>query len=402
MQRIFAVAIGKLLRYSLRLIRRGGGSAFPGLIASKIDPGLIRHSLSKLPMGVVVISGSAGKSSTTHYLVKLLEAHGIKVFTNPSTANIKQGLFSAVLKESSMTGNLDYDMAVLELDEGHGPAVSDQVPLRLVVLTNVLSDQLDRFVDPELVSQKLSMVALQAASLVVNADDPNLCQIAQNHARVSGFGIGGELPSDTSLPKYALNFGDHPAIPSSVQVKVGTVLQLTADGKTFDTPATSIELALNLAAAYCAATDLIELKESVVAEVLASNEGVFARNELVEIQNQIVNLRLVQNPTSFQLNLSELTGVEVPLMLMAGRDIHDPSWLWTVDFSALRKVQIVAGFNAAELALRLKVAGVEVEEVISDVSAATDRFLALPGQRPTILFSADAMRRFRRYTKVAK
>jgi hypothetical protein len=89
-------------------------------------------------------------------------------------------------------------------------------------------------------------------------------------------------------------------------------------------------------------------------------------------------------------------------MLMAGRDIHDPSWLWTVDFSALKKVDIVAGFNAAELALRLKVAGCEIGEVIPAIAASSDRFFTLPGDKPTILFSADAMRRFRRYTKVAK
>jgi hypothetical protein len=115
-----------------------------------------------------------------------------------------------------------------------------------------------------------------------------------------------------------------------------------------------------------------------------------------------VNLRLVQNPTSFQLNLDELAGNESPLMLMAGRDIHDPSWLWTVDFKNLKRVDIVGGFNAYELALRLRVAGCEVGKVLPEIPEATAAFFELQGPNPTILFSADAMRRFRRHVKVAK
>jgi hypothetical protein len=89
-------------------------------------------------------------------------------------------------------------------------------------------------------------------------------------------------------------------------------------------------------------------------------------------------------------------------MLMAGRDIHDPSWLWTVDFSKIKKVDIVGGFNANELALRLAFDGVEVGVVIEDAIAAADSFLALPGTGHTLLFSADAMRRVRRHWGLAK
>jgi hypothetical protein len=87
---------------------------------------------------------------------------------------------------------------------------------------------------------------------------------------------------------------------------------------------------------------------------------------------------------------------------MAGRDIHDPSWLWTVDFSKLERVDIVGGFNAHELALRLAVAGIEVGAVIQDANSAADNFLALQGTGHTVLFSADAMRRVRRHWGLAK
>lgn len=401
MRRFLAVATGKLLRYSLRVIRRGGGSALPGLVASKICPDLLRSSLSTLPEGIVVVSGTAGKSTTTHILVKLLEAHGLRVFTNPSTANIRQGLFAAVLRVSKLNGALDYDIAVLELDEGHGAALSKEFPIRLAVLTNVLSDQLDRFGDPEVVAGKLEEIAQQAAALIVNADDKNLCQFAIRHRSVTGYGVADSTDS-SQRPEYALNFGEHPEIEKVVTVSSVDGLRIESGGKSFRTGQESTELALNVAAAYCAAVQLRELNDDNVREILASRAGVFARNEQVAIRGRDVNLRLVQNPSSFQLNLDELAGDEGPLMLMAGRDIHDPSWLWTVDFSSLSKVDVVGGFNAAELALRLRVAGVKVDAVEPGISEATELFLSLPGDRAAILFSADAMRRFRRYTKVAK
>ncbi|MEL0199906.1 MAG: Mur ligase family protein, partial [Aquiluna sp.] len=170
---LLAVSLGKSLRFLLRLFRSGGGSALPGLIAGAIQPRLLSNALRTLPEGVVLVSGSAGKSSTTHTLVKLLEAHGKKVFTNPSTANIKQGLVSAVLKEGDLFGRLNYDIAVLEVDEGHGSALVGDLKPRLVVLTNVLSDQLDRFVDPDFVIEKLGVLAMSATQVVLNAHDPN-------------------------------------------------------------------------------------------------------------------------------------------------------------------------------------------------------------------------------------
>jgi len=137
MRAILAVSIGKLLRFLVRLVRPGGGSALPGLVANKLDPKLLFNALAALDQGLVVVSGSAGKSSTTGYLVSLLEAHGLRVFTNSSTANIRQGLVAAVLKQGNWRGRIDSDIAVLEFDEGHGAVLAGELEVRLALLTNV-------------------------------------------------------------------------------------------------------------------------------------------------------------------------------------------------------------------------------------------------------------------------
>jgi UDP-N-acetylmuramyl tripeptide synthase len=400
MRAILAVSIGKLLRFLVRLVRPGGGSALPGVVANKLDPQLLSNALSSLDLGLVVVSGSAGKSSTTSYLVNLLEAHGLRVFTNSSTANIRQGLVAAVLKQGNWRGRLDSDIAVLEFDEGHGAVLAGELDVRLAILTNVLSDQLDRFNDPDDVIEMMSKIGSAAKVVVLNTSDKNLAQL-RFKAPVVGFGLSSEL-AKVSNPVYALNFGSHPVIANFAEAGADCVV-LNSEGKTkFLTTGLPDHQALNLAAAVAALHQLIETSTSTIAHVLKELKPVFARNEKVKISGVDVTIRLVQNPTSFQLNLDELRSDNTPLLLMAGRDIHDPSWLWTVDFSKLDRVDIVGGFNAHELALRLAVAGIEVGAVIQDANSAADNFLALQGTGHTVLFSADAMRRVRRHWGLAK
>jgi hypothetical protein len=82
-----------------------------------------------------------------------------------------------------------------------------------------------------------------------------------------------------------------------------------------------------------------------------------------------------------------------------GRDVHDPSWLWTVDLSNLSHADVVSGFNCAEIALRLAYAGIPMGEIEEDLELALQAFFALPkpsrGMK-TVIFSADSMRRTRR------
>jgi lipid II isoglutaminyl synthase (glutamine-hydrolysing) len=402
MRSFLAVLVGKTARFLLRRIRRGGGSAFPGTVAATIDPNLLKRAIDSAPMGLVVVSGSAGKSSTTKILVELLRAHGLKVFTNPSTANIKQGLYAAILQFGDQMGRIDADIVVLEWDEGHGAALAKSLKPKLAVLTNVFSDQLDRFVDPELVAEKLKAIHDDSGFVVLNGDDRNLTQFA-DRSKIKTFSLSKEVQDQ---PQYALNFGPEPSFESSVEVLSASdgVVELSAAGQTlsFATKADAVHQAMNLAAAIAALQELLEPNWDLVTKTIQELPPVFARNEIADIRGRQVRLMLVQNPTSFSLNLDEITGAERPLMLMAGGDIHDPSWLWTVDFSKLDYVDVVGGRNAHELALRLRYQGVKVGAVETEADRSSELFLSLEGNDPTILFSADAMRRTRRYLGLAK
>jgi UDP-N-acetylmuramyl tripeptide synthase len=93
----FVTLLGKSVRAIARL--RGGGSALPGLFVEKISPDFIKKTLAPLDRGVVIISGTNGKTTTTKMVVELLEAHGLRVFTNRTGSNFSRGVAAALLAE---------------------------------------------------------------------------------------------------------------------------------------------------------------------------------------------------------------------------------------------------------------------------------------------------------------
>ncbi len=404
-----AIAFGRFARVAIRRFRPGGGSALPGLLLSKVAPKLLAKSLRSFPQGLVVITGSAGKSTTTKMVVAIARAHGLQVFTNPSTANIRQGFFSAIIERSNLFGRIPGDIAILEMDEGHAESITAEVAPRIVTLLNVLEDQLDRFVDPALVREKLAEVADRATQTVLlNADDQNILLIDKEKqlAEKQFFGIASNVLGESDLgvaPTYLSEIA-RPKVAAEVANLNGKrcTVHIAEREAIFDLPNRGLHYALDAVAALSTAASILgdqfdlELAERVLNEL----PPVFARGETVTINGQEVEFVLVQNPTSFQLNLDNLDLPVERLMIAIGRDVHDPSWLWTVDFSKLNRVDVVSGYNCAEIALRLAYENVDMDFVDEDLFVAIDKFLALPAPVTgvkTVLFSADAMRRLRRH-----
>jgi predicted nucleic acid-binding Zn-ribbon protein len=169
----------------------------------------------------------------------------------------------------------------------------------------------------------------------------------------------------------------------------------------FDLPNRGIHFALDAAAALESARRYLgdRFNAELAAKVLTNLPPVFARGELTQVNGVDVEFILVQNPMSFQLNLDNLPDDQEQMMVAIGRDVHDPSWLWTVDLSALKRVDVVTGYNYAELALRLAYDDIEIDQVIPELDEALDKFFGMPAPksgRRTVIFSADAMRRTRR------
>lgn len=405
----FAILLGKLSRWFIRLFRPGGGSSIPGKLALSVAPSLIARLRSQVGVGVIAVSGSAGKSTTTKLIVSILRSQGLQVFTNESTANIEQGLASSLVRASSLSGRLSSDVWVLELDEGHASKLAPLLKPDICVLTNLMTDQLDRFDDPEVVLEKLQELAIHSKTLVINADDPHLLGI--QHPSRLGFAADQLFLEAPDAPELAPYFGDpaENSLPAEVIVipTPNNQLNIHFGGKKHlvSPQLMGTHNALNIAAAWLASSQFLGSRsdsQSVISAI-ENTPPVFARDEILTIRGRTVRLVLVQNPGSFRLNLRRLGALREPLMIAIGSDVHDPSWIWSIDFGQFSRVQVAAGLNARQLALWLFYQGIEVDQVIVDMADAADTFLdGLVGSSCTIVVTADAMRRFRRHLRLAK
>ncbi|PWC04242.1 Mur ligase family protein [Agromyces badenianii] len=410
-----AILVGRLTRFAARLRKPGGGSAVPGLVVNRIAPNYLKRTLSGFPQGLVVVSGSSGKSTTTKMLVAILRAHGVDVFTNPSTANISQGLTSALLERADWQGRVPGDVAVLEMDEGHGALVMQGVDARVVCLTNVMVDQIDRFHDSEMVAAMLGRIAARAGeSIVVNADDAHLERLAARvraEVAVHRFGVTAEV---LAASPRGLGYTDTRAerLASGAGVLVegvdGTAAVLDDAGAPVEIglPARGVHYAVDAAAAYTTAKAVLgdRFSRSVAAEALSAIPAVFGRGERTTVRGQPVEFVLVQNPASYQLNIDSIAPGTEQVLFAIGSDVRDPSYFWPADASSLGRVSVVTGSKAAEAALMLAYDGVEIDRVEPELARALDDFLAMPAPATgvkTIVFTADAMRRTRAHLGLA-
>lgn len=229
-------ALGKAVRAVARL--RGGGSALPGKVVESFDPKFMSRTLSQLPLGVLLVSGTNGKTTTTRMIAKTLENLGLKVFTNPTGSNFTRGVVSALIPLVDSKGRVDADIAVLELDEAYAVHFVRQIAPRYAVLLNVMRDQLDRFGEIDTTARLLSNVAkATTGTLVLNREDRRIAALAQQTgaASVRYFGLAanlrssfptddelhGEAPSDSEDSVGSADFAV-PAVSASATARTAT------------------------------------------------------------------------------------------------------------------------------------------------------------------------------------
>ncbi|MHA7190702.1 MurT ligase domain-containing protein [Arthrobacter sp. MDT2-16] len=395
------VLVGKAVRVASRL--RGGGSAFPGLVVERLDPGFMGRALSTLPRGVVVVSGTNGKTTTTKMVVELLEGQGLTVFTNRTGSNFTRGVAAALLGEVDWRGRLEADVAVLELDEAHAVHFVKLVPPRYSLLLNVLRDQLDRFGEIDATTRLLERIALATTGTVVlNREDPRVAGLAASitTADVVYFGLDASLrstfPNDDEL-RGAEGIAPASALPADVVLRSvdGNAASFEADGTT-----THTELRLrgvynifNAAAALAAARAVLggTADDARLFSSLAAVEPAFGRGESLVVDGQALELVLVKNPSGFRLGLKSFDPAGCATMIAINdnyADGRDMSWLWDVDFDSLGLggVEMVSGVRAYDMALRLKYDDVRVGAVDPDITEALKQFVRGSEGRPKRIF----------------
>ena len=377
------LALGHGARAASRL-RGSGGSAFPGLVMEKADPHFMARALAPLPYGVVLVSGTNGKTTTTRMVVELLRGQGLKVFTNPTGSNFTRGVVAALLGAMPLNGRLDADVAVLELDEAHATHFVRTVKPRAALLLNVMRDQLDRFGEIDYTASLLHKVArATTGTVVLNADDPRLAAPsfrADLRADVRGFAVSPQLRSvflsddelhdsldgctlgqpkkdaedtpatesepTTEAPLDSVkepgqgepDTADSPAKPAeklaqpleivaTLEEMVGrhAVIDLSGHRHEVDFAIPGAHNILNATAAMGLVKELLgeRTDEQALVASAAKVTAAFGRGELLSIDGQEVELGLVKNPAGFRMSLLSAAAVrsqQPPLIMIAIND----------------------------------------------------------------------------------
>jgi lipid II isoglutaminyl synthase (glutamine-hydrolysing) len=374
------LAVCKLVYIVMRMTRRHG-AAMPGLILERINPGILKRTLGRLPHGVVVISGTNGKTTTTHITSEVYRKKGYRVFTNHSGSNMTRGILSSIVRFARVNGVLEYDIAILEIDEAYAARLAPILKPRASILLNVLRDQLDRFGEIDHTAQLLGELAAHTQNIVVvNAADRRLMREVQNiSARVVTFGpavdILGYFPSDDDWHST-----------SKKVAKVNSDVQLTAvSGGEFSLRVGGAHYKLKTrllgwhnAINTAAVSALLYGEESTIdMEPFKGISAPYGRGEVVVYNGCELTLQLVKNPAGFRMAMDVLPNSPALIVINdAYADSRDVSWLWDVDVSMLtgRPFVSVSGTRAYDMAVRLKYDDIYSEDVGTDIVKSLDRF----------------------------
>lgn len=408
MKKVFAIFVAKQAGFWSRVFGRGGGAALPGLIAEKVDPKIFRKLSRNLKNGIILVTGTNGKTTTSKMITEILEADGQKVVNNSGGSNLTRGIVSALISESSLFGKIKKDVGVYEVDEATMPKVAKMIEPKMIAVTNIFRDQLDRYgeVDKTAAILKEAISKHPDTILILNADDPIVATLAEKHRKTVFFGINDKkIEAQSDLARdlhdcplcsneliYKNRYYGHIGIYICKECKFARPKpNFSADNIRFarDEICSSIffkekkeNLSLPMSGLYnlynaltaIAATHTLGAKEDIILHSLESLTPAFGRMERFTAEGKETSIHLVKNPTGFNQVLENLAhGQPLDTLFLVLNDNFadgtDISWIWDTEMeliqNSFRKV-IISGIRMEDLALRLKYAGVPTEKVIQE------------------------------------
>ncbi|BAY21649.1 hypothetical protein NIES2100_14060 [Calothrix sp. NIES-2100] len=363
----------------VRSLRLGAASVLPGSIARKIEPRLLQLLSQQVKQGTILIAGTNGKTTTSLLLREILERKGYRVSHNSTGANLENGLMTALMDNASLTGSLDVDYAILEVDENILPRVLAPIQPKLIMCLNLFRDQLDRYGEVDTISKRWgsAIATLPPQTIVVaNADDPTICYLGQQltQQRVSFFGL--------TEPEHYLEAIPH-AVDSIYCPRCGQALdyegvylshmgeyscskcgfsrsQPSLNSSEWPQILVGLYNKYNTLAAATAAQEL-GVDEATIRDTIPHFQAAFGRAEDLEINGKKVRILLSKNPVGTNETIRVVTQStdKTTLLVLNDRvqDGEDVSWIWDVDTEKLVQrggTLVVSGDRAYDMALRLR------------------------------------------------
>lgn len=390
-----AITAGKSSRWFLKTFTKGGGSSLPGKIALGIDPDILSEIARDYE--VIVVTGTNGKTLTTALIVNILQEAFGYIVTNPTGANLKQGIVATFLDAPKNINNRKF--AVLEIDEATLSQVTEYIKPNLVVLTNIFRDQLDRYGEIYTTYNviKKGLAKAPLAKLILNGDMPLFNdQTLEHEKKYYGFYFDqtGALDPDTSAdgiicPKcnhvikynyitysnqgnyYCPNCDFKRPVLDYKLTKLNELTEksstFTIDGETYSIPIGGLYNVYNALAAIAVAR-YYKIEPDIIHKGFKKHQNVFGRQEQITINDKKATIMLVKNPVGLNQVLDTISKAPYDFSLVHlvndnYADGIDVSWIWDGHYEKLQKLNIpyviTGGKRERDITLRLKVAGFE-------------------------------------------
>ena len=418
---IILIIAGRLLVFLSKILNAGSGSTWPGHIALSVNKNFIKEIIeNNTSLKVVLVAGTNGKTTTSKLIKFLLEKNSIKVFHNEAGANLTNGVASSLIKKSGLFGNINYDVAIFEIDENSLPLVLNEITNpTAVVLLNLFRDQLDRYGEVNTIALKWKSALEKLndkTSVFLNADDPQIDYLSRGlKTKKFFFGLSKSLMNRKKIPhdvdsiycpvcsnKLIYNAISYSHLGDYYCTKCGFMPE-----KHESYPDLNIKSSLfgkynlyNINAAILLVSNIFGVALNKIKEQTKEFKPAFGRQEGVIYKGKNIIILLSKNPTGFNQSIEALSDSNIKnkncLVVLNDRipDGRDVSWIWDVDFEEImgkaEKI-FISGDRTFDLAIRFKNIFKEpdVQKINKDLYVIEDKTFILPNLENAIKIAVD-------------
>lgn len=398
------ILIGKIIISISKALNIGSGSTWPGHIAMETNPSFLKQVLKNNPtLKIILVAGTNGKTTTSLMLQKILEKNGLKVFRNEAGANLLNGMASTIIKNSNLTGKLNFNTAIFEVDERNLSLALKEMNPYAILLLNIFRDQLDRYgeVNQVITDWKNALSQVQDSTLLfTNGDDPALSFLGRN-LKVKSYYFGvDEKYMNQKTTGYDVDFTYCPACQNKLSYKkvsfshMGDFICSSCDFKKGKIENTNIEHypllgtynIYNANAAALTARKGFDISLEKINNALKFFAPAFGRQEEITYRNKKILMLLSKNPAGFNQSIDAVKSFGKGNFLLVLNDKipdgTDVSWIWDVDFDNLPKNSkiFISGDRAYDMGLRIKYSTLSDFKIIENLKDAIDR---ATGETPT-------------------
>ncbi len=414
-----------------------GGTNFPGKIALKLDKNILKTIANNYE--VILVTGTNGKTTTTSMIYSIVKDSNKQVITNNTGANMYTGIVACFISNYSFKKSCEKKIAVIEVDEANVKFVTEYISPRIITVTNLFRDQLDRYGEVYTTLKKIleGVEKVPTATLLLNGDESLFGNLNLKNDMVY-YGFGTKV-NDNSIvdinadakfctickSPYEYNFitynhlGDfycsgcgykRPKLTYSVDKIVdlntsGSTVHINNKEYYINQPGT-----YNIYNALCAysVAKLLGLEDTTIEHSLKTVASSFGRQETLNIEGKEVKIILVKNPAGYDeaVNTINLDKRKINLSLLLNdnyADGKDVSWIWDVNFERLTSLNInkimISGIRLYDMAIRLKVAGFTSESFLlcKDEESLLQQIKACDGEIVYVLATYTAMINLRKF-----